>query len=184
MKCDKLNNVPISFEWSALSGGISHFKCFLIISRGVGGWQEPFRALYPEGYERWSFLVDLHSCIRLVSYRRVFKKPQTEPHRFIISRWFKAGTTVIAPMKWEMGKCLPVAPTVLLFFLQIPDLLQIVIAKKFWCLFWSGCWIRYGWGSLQRDNKTCKDRYLDIHKLVPSSKLHPFGSTVTLRFCM
>lgn len=73
MICDKLNYVPISLEWSALSGGISHFKCFwhyflIISSRRVTGGL--LRAYYPEDEEQWLLLLySIH-----FKHLRFFKK--------------------------------------------------------------------------------------------------------------
>lgn len=57
---------------------------------------------------------------------------------------------MIAPVKWDMGQCLPVAPTVLLFpNTTIPDRLQISVAKKnSFSLFFAS----YRWGLLHLDS--------------------------------
>lgn len=75
MICDELTYVPISFEcikWRDLL----FLKCFLIISRG-GGVNGAHKAT--------SFRTPEYDFFHII---RVFKKPQSEPHRFIISHWF------------------------------------------------------------------------------------------------
>lgn len=91
---------------------------FLIISRGT--W-------YPERALELSCGL---SCVRFVSYGKVFKKPQTEPQGFATLRRFLSRNDGDSTNEMRDGAVSFSCPDYLTFF-RIPDLLQIVIAKKF-----------------------------------------------------
>lgn len=93
--CDKLNYVPTSFERSALSGGISHFKCFFNHFRGGGGGVTALQSLVFRKLRavklsrRFARLCSIFWFVIL----KVFKKPQTEPRRLQISRSLQTDST-------------------------------------------------------------------------------------------
>lgn len=70
------------------------------------------------------------SCVRFVSYGKVFKKPQTEPQGFATIRRFLSRNDGDSTNEMRDGAVSFSCPDYLTFF-RIPDLLQIVIAKKF-----------------------------------------------------